>query len=201
VSGLAAYAVRYVVLEQAEAESRELARSLDSVPGLRRVAGQEGEVLWRVEAEASRVVRVDDATPPSEAPLPLVRLSSAEPFVDTMLTAPGALVRLAQTADPAWRATLDGAALSAPAAPAEADGPVLQEFALPADAQGSLVVSVDDAPRTRWLWAQAIAWLVIAVLALPARRSAGDDDADGDIDPDGDASDVGAEEIAKEVAP
>ncbi len=201
VSGLAAYAVRYVVLEQAEAESRELARSLDSVPGLRRVAGQEGEVLWRVEAEASRVVLVDDATPPSETPVPLVRLSSAEPFVDILLTAPGALVRLAQTADPAWRATLDGAALSAPAAPAQADGPVLQEFALPSDAQGALVVSVDDAPRTRWLWAQAIAWLVIAVLALPARRSAGDDDADGDVDPDGDAVDVAAEDVAKEVAP
>jgi hypothetical protein len=47
-------------------------------------------------------------------------------------------------------------------------------------------VSIDDGPRTRWLWAQAIAWLVVAVLALPARRSAGDDDADGDIDADAD---------------
>jgi hypothetical protein len=43
--------------------------------------------------------------------------------------------------------------------------------------------------------------LVIAVLALPARRSAGDDDADGDVDPDGDAVDVAAEDVAKEVAP
>ncbi len=190
VTGLAEYAVRYVVLEQAQAEGGDLARSLDSVPGLRRVAGQEGEVLWRVEAEASRAVVVDDATPGSETPLPLVRLSSAEPFVDTVLpssgstlAAAGTSVRLAQTADPAWRATLAGAPLS-PSTVTEGDGPALQEFALPADAQGSLVVSIDDSARTRWLWAQAIAWLVVAVLALPARRSAGDDDADDDIDPD-----------------
>jgi hypothetical protein len=48
--------------------------------------------------------------------------------------------------------------------------------------------------------------LVIAVLALPARRSAGDDDADGDVDPDAGAGDVDAdaggvdaEDGAKEV--
>ena len=96
--------------------------------------------------------------------------------------------RLAQTADPAWRATLDGTALSTPAEGSQAASPALQEFALPADAQGALVVSIDDGPRTRWLWVQAIAWLVVAILALPARRSAGDDDADGDIDPDAEAA-------------
>lgn len=181
VTGLAAYAVRYVVLEQAEAEGRDLARSLDSVPGLRRVAGQEGEVLWRVQAEASRVVLIDGATPPVETPLPLVQLSSAEPFVDTTLTQSGAVVRLAQTADPAWRASLDGADLSSATA---VEGPLLQEFTLPAGAQGSLLITIDDGPRTLWLWAQVLAWLVVAVLALPARRSSGDDDADADVDPD-----------------
>ena len=205
VTGLAAYAVRYVVLEQAQAEGGDLARSLDSVPGLRRVAGQEGEVLWRVEAEASRAVIVDDATPGSEIPLPLARLSSAEPFVDTVLPSGGSVVRLAQTADPAWRATLEGVPLAASSI-AEGDGPGLQEFALAADAQGALVVSIDDSARTRWLWAQAIAWLVVAVLALPARRSAGDDDADDDIDPDGDAAndavnDVTHDDKAEEVTP
>ena len=187
MTGLAAYAVRYVVLEQAEAQGRDLARSLDSVPGLRRVAGQEGEVLWRVEAEASRAVVVDDATDGSETPLPLARLSSAEPFVDAPLPASGSAVRLAQTVDQAWRATLDGDPLAASPV-AEGDGPGLQEFTLPAGAQGALVVSIDDSARTRWLWAQAIGWLVVAVLALPARRSAGDDDADDDIDPDGEAA-------------
>jgi hypothetical protein len=188
VGGLAAYAVRYVVLEEAEAEGRDLARSLDSVPGLRRVAGQEGEVLWRVQAEASRAVLVDDALPPLETPLPLVRLSSAEPFVDTSIAAGAAVIRLAQTADPAWRATVDGTALSTPSEGSQVASPALQEFALPSDAQGTLVVSIDDGPRTRWLWAQAIAWLVVAILALPARRSAGDDDADADIDPDAEAA-------------
>lgn len=186
VNGLAAYAVRYVVLEQAETEARGLARSLDSVPGLRRVAGGEGEVLWRVETEASRAVLIDADSPAT--PLPLVRLSSAEPFVDTTLPAAAAQVRLAQTADAAWRASIDGAALAA--APEAADGAVsgLQAFDLPTAAQGRLVVSIDDGPRTRWLWAQVVAWLVVAVLALPARRSAGDDDADADVDPDGEAA-------------
>ena len=198
VGGLAAYAVRYVVLERTDADAGDLARSLDSVPGLRRVAGQEGEVLWRVEAEASRAVLVADAVPPTASPLPLARPSSAEPFIDTPLPDAGSGVRLAQTADPAWRAMLDGTAL-APAASADGKAPVLQEFALPAGAQGQLVVAVDDGPRTRWLWAQAIAWVVVAILALPARRSAGDDDADDDIDPDADAADAAGSDYRKEV--
>lgn len=191
VAGLAAYAVRYVVLETAQAASSPLAGSLDSVPGLRRVAGREGEVLWRVEAETSRALLVDDED--EFTPLPLVRLSSAEPFVDTSITGPGSTVRLAQTADGAWRATLDGVALE----PVTGEQG-LQAFDSASASGGQLVVSIDDGPRTRWLWAQVIAWIVIAVLALPARRSAGDDDADADVDPDGEA-DVAERVLAEEV--
>lgn len=182
VSGLAAYAVRYVVLDGSLTQSGDLARSLDSVPGLRRVAGREGEVLWRVEEPTSRVALVDSASGEISA-LPLVRLSSAEPFVDSTISPPGTDVRLAQTADPAWRATLAGVTLEAPTG--QQDSPGLQSFVIPGSAAGQLVVSIDDGPRTRWLWAQAIAVIVVVVLALPARRSAGDDDADADIDPDG----------------
>jgi len=186
VGGLAAYAVRYVVLEQAAAEGRSLARTLDAAPGLRRVAGQEGEVLWRVESEASRVVLVTEpGTPPT--PVPLVRMSSAEPFVDAPVVVAGGVVRLAQTEDPAWRATLDGVSLASVSIEGSAG---LQGFELPAGG-GQLVVDIDDGPRTRWLWAQAIAWLVIGVLALPARRATSDDDADDGIDLDADA-DAGA---------
>lgn len=200
VGGLADYAVRYVVLESAEASSRDLARSLDSVPGLRRVAGGDGEVLWRVEAPTSRVSLVDAAG--EIDPLPLARLTSAEPFVDSEVTSTGAVVRLAQTADPAWRASLDGTALPVAAADNTAPDPVddgaspgVQAFEIAGEGPGRLVVSIDDGPRTRWLWAQALAWLVVAVLALPARRSAGDDDADADVDPDGEAAAVDAEEV------
>jgi GT2 family glycosyltransferase len=198
VAGLAAYAVRYVVLEEAEVEGRSLARSLDSVPGLRRVAGQSGEVLWRVQAEASRVVVVDSAG--TEEAVPLVRMSSAEPFVDTAIVGSATRVRLAQTADPAWRATLDGEALAAQT-PAGADSAVpLQEFA--GAAAGQLVVSIDDGPRTRWLWAQAIVWLVVAILALPARRATSDDDADDGVDPDVDPFADSTESMqAREVTP
>jgi hypothetical protein len=182
VDGLAAYAVRYVVLEGAQAQVSVLARSLDSVPGLRRVAGGEGEVLWRVEGETSRALLIDAAD--AITSLPLVRLSSAEPFVDTTVPDSTRQVRLAQTADSAWRATLDGAPLD----PVTADNDEANLQAFDAQAGGQLVVSIDDGPRTRWLWAQAIAWIVVAILALPARRSAGDDDADADVDPDGEAA-------------
>jgi hypothetical protein len=187
VAGLASYAVRYVVLEQSAASGRDIGRSLDSVPGLRRVAGRDGEVLWRVEGETSRVVVADSASGDA-TPVPLVRLGSAEPFVDAPVSAPATDVRLAQTADPAWRAVLDGVVL----APVDSGdvGAGLQAFELPAGASGQLVVDVDDSPRTRWLWAQAIAWVVVAILALPARRSSRDDDADDDVDPDGEAAET-----------
>ena len=194
VNGLAAYAVRYVVLLDAQTESRALARRLDAVPGLRRVAGREGEVLWRVEAESSRAVLL--GADESITPLPLAQLASAEPFVDTAVQTPATGIRIAQTADPAWRATLDGEPL-APAGQLEGAASGLQAFDVASGAQGPLIIEIDDSARTRWLWAQAIAWLVIAVLALPARRSAGDDDADADIDPDGDAA---AEDAARDVA-
>lgn len=188
VQGLAAYAVRYVVLDDVQSEARGLARSLDSVPGLRRVAGREGEVLWRVESEASRVTvaGADGAI----AALPTVRLSSAEPFVDTTMTTAAAQVRLAQTADAAWRATLDGQPLAS--VEREDAAASLQAFDISPAAAGAIVVSIDDGPRTRWLWAQVIALVVIAILALPARRSAGDDDADADVDPDGEVDDHGS---------
>jgi GT2 family glycosyltransferase len=196
VEGLASYAVRYVVLEEARSKSRALARSLDSVPGLRRVAGGEGEVLWRVEGQTSRAVEVNgDGI--AIGPLPLVRLSSAEPFIDASLPVSGqaASVRLAQTADPLWRGTVDGVALeptsvdATDSASSTSAGVGLQEFALAPGSQGRLVIAIDDGPRTRWLWAQAIAWIVVAVLALPARRSAGDYDADDGDDADADVSD------------
>jgi GT2 family glycosyltransferase len=189
VSGLAAYAVRYVVLEDAQTQGRDLARSLDSVPGLRRVAGREGEVLWRVESETSRAALVDAEA--SVTPLPLTRLSSAEPFVDTTIQGTATEVRLAQTSDPAWRASVDGVPLESAVAAEGSQAGSLQAFVLAAGSQGQLSVSIDDGPRTRWLWAQVITWIVVVVLALPARRSAGDDDADADIDPDGEAADDG----------
>lgn len=186
VEGLAAYAVRYVSLEDAAEEGRSLARTLDSVPGLRRVAGQEGEVLWRVAPEASRVTvvgpEVSDGV--TVTPVPIVRLSSAEPLVDSPLTAAQGSVRIAQTADPAWRATLDGVALS----PGERDipgvGAGLQQFVVASPAGGQLVVTIDDSSRTRWLWAQVIFLFVVIILALPGRRATGDDDADDGVDAD-----------------
>ena len=186
VEGLAAYAVRYVGLEDAAEAGRSLARTLDSVPGLRRVAGQEGEVLWRVAPEASRVTVLnrDASDGITVTPVPIVQLSSAEPLVDSSLAAAQGSVRIAQTADSAWRATLDGVALPpAERETAGVDG-ALQQFVLASPSGGQLVVTIEDSTRTRWLWAQGIVLFVVIILALPGRRAIGDDDADDGVDAD-----------------
>ena len=189
VSGLADYAVRYVILEEAASEGRSLARSLDSVPGLRRVAGQRGEVLWRVQGNTSRVGAVEGEPPGAWTPLAVTSPSSAEPFVDDTVTTVGAsAIRLAQTADPLWRAALDDSPLEASVSEEGDSEPNLQSFIVPGAADGRITVVINDGPRTLWLWTQALAWLVVIVLALPARRATDDDDADDGIDPDVESS-------------
>ena len=79
--------------------------------------------------------------------------------------APRTLV-LAERADPGWRATLDGAPLSAAAPP---DGAWRQAFAVPAGAGGELVIEHRSAPATamtRVIW---IVWALTILWALPLR--------------------------------
>lgn len=183
VSGLADYAVRYVVFDGAagDAAAARLVRTLDAAPGLRRIAGQEGEVLWKVEGDTARV-QVDTGDG-AVSPVAVTDISSAQPLVSTDLAAPGpARLLLAQSSDGAWRATLGGVPLAV-----EDDGEQpLQRFVIPAAAGAgeALVVDVDGSSRVRWLWLQAIALIVVIVLALPGRRRADDDDAPADEDAD-----------------
>lgn len=95
--------------------------------------------------------------------------------VDVHTTIPaggsGRVLRLADTADEAWAATLDGRPLT----PTTVDG-WAQGFQLPVDG-GRLDVTF-DAPvsHTGWLWAQGSLAVVLVVLALPGRRRDVDDD-------------------------
>ena len=178
VTGLARYAVRYVVLDRTAADGSSLVRTLDSVPGLRRLAGQDGEVLWKVDGDTSRVqaVTADGAS----YDVPVADVASADPLVSSAMPAAGpAELRVAQTADGSWRAVVGGQSLEA------SDGE-LQAFGVPATAAvgDSVQVEFDGSARVRWLWIQVIALIVVVVLALPGRRRSLDDVADGGLDED-----------------
>lgn len=165
VERLSAYAVRYVLLTAPV--DPQLETTLDSVPGLVRVANPGDDALWRVAPPAGRLVlRADGAGNAG----PVTVLPSGPVSARATVPAGGAAPRilaLAEGADRGWVATLDGRALSGQAAGWQ------QTFALPASS-GSLALDYDQVPRRRWLAVQAVLVLVVVVLAVPARRA--DDD-------------------------
>ncbi|MFF5101343.1 glycosyltransferase [Streptomyces sp. NPDC000134] len=161
---LGAFAVRYVLVHRGA--PREITRVLDATPGLSRLSQQDGSGLWRVDQEVARASVVAG----SGAPRPV----AAGP-VEIHTTVPsgpdGRVLRLADTADPGWTATLDGEPLTRTTVDGWAQG-----FELPA-AGGRLDVTYDEPfTRTAWLWAQGLLAVVLVVLALPGRRRDVDDD-------------------------
>ncbi|MFE0357914.1 glycosyltransferase [Streptomyces nigra] len=165
---LGSFAVRYVLVRKGA--PREVARVLDATPGLSRLSEQKGSALWRIDREVSRAAIVAGSGAASAAPQPV----AAGP-VDIHTTigsgADGRVLRLADTADDGWAATLDGAPLT----PTTVDG-WAQGFELPASG-GRLDVTYDDPfTHTVWLWAQGFLAVVLVVMALPGRRRDIDDD-------------------------
>ncbi|MFE0538795.1 glycosyltransferase [Streptomyces nigra] len=165
---LGSFAVRYVLVRKGA--PREVARVLDATPGLSRLSEQKGSALWRIDREVSRAAIVAGSGAASAAPQPV----AAGP-VDIHTTigsgADGRVLRLADTADDGWTATLDGAPLT----PTTVDG-WAQGFELPASG-GRLDVTYDDPfTHTVWLWAQGFLAVVLVVMALPGRRRDIDDD-------------------------
>ncbi|MEV7451685.1 hypothetical protein AB0P20_23215, partial [Streptomyces nigra] len=161
-------AVRYVLVRKGA--PREVARVLDATPGLSRLSEQKGSALWRIDREVSRAAIVAGSGAASAAPQPV----AAGP-VDIHTTigsgADGRVLRLADTADDGWTATLDGAPLT----PTTVDG-WAQGFELPASG-GRLDVTYDNPfTHTVWLWAQGFLAVVLVVMALPGRRRDIDDD-------------------------
>ncbi|MFE5187421.1 glycosyltransferase [Streptomyces sp. NPDC056628] len=167
---LGSFAVRYVLVRKGA--PREVARVLDATPGLSRLSEQKGSALWRIDRQVSRaaIVTGSGSGAASAAPQPV----AAGP-VDIHTTiepgAEGRVLRLADTADDGWTATLDGRPLT----PTTVDG-WAQGFELPA-AGGTLDVTYDDPfTHTAWLWAQGLLAVVLVVMALPGRRRDIDDD-------------------------
>lgn len=154
----------------------ELVTTLDLVPGLSRVT-EDGVLVWRVTTDGpapgwATVLREGpaDGSAPDLAlgtlPADGVRAGGAVGAVDG---ADGArTLRLAESADPGWHATLDGRRMAS----VDADG--LQAFEIARDG-GRVDVTYEAPHRTAWLVLAGAVLLVYALLALPVvrRRGAG----------------------------
>jgi GT2 family glycosyltransferase len=187
VAGLTEYAVRYVIAEVESSSS--VVRNLDAVPGLRRIAGDADEVLWRLigDTARARALPTDVATADEETAetriLPVSNIATADPLIDAPLPGPGE-VRIAQDADSPWVATLSsGQTVTAATVDSGVEGVGLQRFLLPTSvtAGDRITVSIDSSERSRWMWVQGIIVLVVIVLALPGRRGDVDLDADSEV--------------------
>ncbi|MCZ4509790.1 glycosyltransferase family 2 protein [Streptomyces sp. ActVer] len=161
---LGGFAVRYVLVRGGA--PREVSRVLDATPGLSRLSQQDGSALWRVDRQVARAAIVPDSGDPQPIAAGPVELHTEIPA-----GADGRVLRLADTADEGWTATLDGKPLTRTTVDGWAQG-----FELPATA-GRLDVTF-EAPvsHTGWLWAQGALAVVLVVLALPGRRRDVDDD-------------------------
>ncbi|MEN3584703.1 glycosyltransferase [Streptomyces sp. ZYX-F-203] len=158
------FAVRYVLVH--DGAPREIARVLDSTVGLTRLSRQDGVALWRVEGEIARAT----ITEGSGTALP-VAAGPVEIHTDIPAGAEGRVLRLADTADSGWTATLDGKPLTGTTVDGWAQG-----FALPES--GGRIDVTHEAPlaHTAWLWCQGLLAAVLVVLVLPGRRRDVDDD-------------------------
>ncbi|MFE9807725.1 glycosyltransferase [Streptomyces sp. NPDC005548] len=161
---LGGFAVRYVLVRKGA--PREVSRVLDATPGLARLSQQDGSALWRVNRQVSRAAIVPASGEPQSIAAGAVEVHTTVPT-----GAEGRVLRLADSADPGWTATLDGKPLTRTTLDGWAQG-----FELPSGG-GRLDVTF-DAPltHTAWLWAQGALALVLVVLALPGRRRDVDDD-------------------------
>lgn len=178
VNALRSYGVRYIKL--AAGSARSIVPSLDSEPGVRRLASADGEVLWRIGGVTSRA-QVWDVDPSSERFLPTSLdvfdpgTLTTDPYLDQALPPavdeePGSRVLwVGASADSGWRASIDGQSLSR----AKLDEPFdwSASFEVPA-AQSTAQVDVvfDDTSRQRWLILQAIVLIALIIVALPERR-------------------------------
>ncbi|MGW3913620.1 glycosyltransferase [Streptomyces sp. NPDC005070] len=161
---LGGFAVRYVLVRKGA--PREVSRVLDATPGLSRLSQQDGSALWRVDQQVSRAAIVPASGDPESIAAGPVEVHTTVPTGDE-----GRVLRLADSADGGWTATLDGKQLSRTTVDGWAQG-----FQLPSTG-GRLDVTF-EAPlsHTAWLWAQGALALVLVVLALPGRRRDIDDD-------------------------
>jgi hypothetical protein len=144
---LADLGIGYLWVSGADEEAQA---RIDNTPGLGAASGNEQSIVWKLEPPVSRAAVVDtDSRVPIESGL--VPAGEA-----------GRQLRIGEAVDPRWRASLDGAPLTAQPAGWQ------QGFALPAN--GGNVSWTLEAPWRWLLIAQLAALAVAAILAAPAIR-------------------------------
>jgi len=161
---LSDYAVQYV--QVLAPVSSQVSGALDATPGLTRVNQQQGASIWRLTDNVHRAVIQTSGSADVAVPAGAVDVDATIPSGSS-----GRVLRLADSADPGWHATLDGTTLT----PTTVDG-WAQGFQLPANG-GRLAVSYAESPLHKgWIAGQCFLALVLLVLALPGRRDNKDDD-------------------------
>ncbi|MFJ9697670.1 glycosyltransferase [Kitasatospora sp. NPDC101183] len=167
---LAGYGIGYVLVQQPAIDTYK--DVLDTTPGLVKANQDTGSALWQVTGTPA--VRAVITAPGA---LPVVVASGARDLSTTVPAGPdGRVLRLAESAAPEWKATVDGTALE----PTTVDG-WAQGFKLPASGGKLSVTREGGFAHTGWIWAQVLLGLTVLVLALPGRRSHKDDDLPEDV--------------------
>lgn len=165
-SQLSGFAIRYVLVR--DGAPREMSRVLDATPGLSRLSQLDGSALWRVDRQIARIMIVPSGAGGEQLP---VGSQPVEAHSKIPAGGSGRVLRIADTADSGWHATLNGRALTGRTVDGWAQG-----FELPAEG-GSLDLAYETPlAHTAWIWAQAALGVVLLVLALPGRRREIDDD-------------------------
>ncbi len=159
VAELSGYAVQYI-LASPPVDLR-LESTLDSVPGLLRVANPGGASLWRLQRPTGRLQL---ATPETENLPELLPSGVVDAETDVPSGTGDRLLTVSETRDSGWRASVDGAGL-----PAQTVDDWAQGFAVPAGA-GTLELSHRSPAHLVWLAVEGLLVLAAVVVALPSRR-------------------------------
>lgn len=159
---LAQHAIDTVLLpDTTSAEGRRMAEALDRAPGVEKVGTTDQGVLWRVRPQDVVPARV---VVEGEDTVTTVRAGWLGVDADLDADVSGTLV-LAERADRAWRASVDGTPLAATVA---TSGTWRQAFELPAS--GHLVVEFRPWWLLSWRLLCGLTLVGSAVAAVPVRR-------------------------------
>jgi hypothetical protein len=159
VAELSGYAVQFILVSAPVDPGLEA--TLDSVPGLLRVANPGDAALWRLDRPTGRLQLA--AADPDELPL-LLPSGVVDATADVPAGSADRLLVVSESRDRWWRATLGGRSL-----PAQTVDDWAQGFVVSAEA-GTLELTHRSPARLGWLVGEGVLVLAVVVAALPSRR-------------------------------